>query len=265
MLLSLGPVFAVERSTNILLPVFSVHVSGDFYSCPSFVIKDILPLFLIIFLAVFYIVILRPLVCHWIPGILKRMWLGILLLTVPILFCFIVDTVSHTSISHSSECFIIMENSTSSNDLSASIGIKSPLFFIPNFSYSCGYLIFHIAVFEFICSQSPHSMKGLLIGTFYAIRGIFQLLGALLFMFPFLGWRLSSSFPSCGFAYYLINIIIALIGIVAYTWAATKYRNRQRDEPDNIYRYAEEYYEKGTNEPSSGYHNYDNLNVQTID
>ena len=105
-------------------------------------------------------------------------------------------------------------------------------------------------------------MKGLLISSFYAIRGVFQLLGALLFMFPFLGWRLSSSFPSCGFAYYLINIIVALIGIVAYMWTARRYRNRQRDEPDNIYRYAEEYYDKSEGERSSGY--YDNLNIQTI-
>ena len=105
-------------------------------------------------------------------------------------------------------------------------------------------------------------MKGLLIGTFYAIKGVFQLLGALLFMFPFLGWRISSSFPSCGFVYCLINIIVALIGIVAYTWTACRYQSRQRDEPDNIYRYAEEYYDRSQNEYSSGY--YDNLNVQTI-
>ena len=107
-------------------------------------------------------------------------------------------------------------------------------------------------------------MKGLLIGAFYAIRGMFQFLGALLFMLPFLGWRKSSSFPSCGFVYYLINIIVALIGIVAYTWNARRYRNRQRDEPDNIYRYAEEYYDRSQGEPSSGYDDYDNLDVHTI-
>ena len=49
------------------------------------------------------------------------------------------------------------------------------------------------------------------IGLMYAFLAF-----ALLFMFPFLGWRLSSSFPSCGFAYYLINIIVALIGIMGY-------------------------------------------------
>ena len=105
-------------------------------------------------------------------------------------------------------------------------------------------------------------MKGLLIGVFYAIRGVFQLLGTLLFMFPFLGWRISSSFSSCGFVYLLINIVVLLTGTVAYTWTASRYRNRQRDEPDNIYRYAKEYYDRSQGEYSSGY--YDNLNVQTI-
>ena len=81
------------------------------------------------------------------------------------------------------------------------LDINSMFLFVPNFFNSCGFLIFHIAVFEFICSQSPHSMKGLMIGVFYAIEGIFQFLGTLLFMFPFVSWNSSSSFPSCGFAY----------------------------------------------------------------
>ena len=108
-------------------------------------------------------------------------------------------------------------------------------------------MVFHIAVFEFICSQSPQSMKGLLIGTFFAIKGLFQLFGALVYMLPFTAWRLSSSFPSCGFVFYLINIVVGLLGLVAFTVAARRYSYRQRDEPDNIYRYAEEYYEKALN------------------
>ena len=266
-LVSLGPVFAVEKSTYLLLPGFSAHVSEYLYPfAVSFTIKDVLPLMLSICITVFYIVLLRPFIYFLIPGMLRRIWFGVFFLLIPALFSFVADTVSHTSISRSSECFlnVVNESNTINDGLSASVGIISPLFFIPNFFYSFGFLIFHIAIFEFICSQSPHSMKGLLIGAFYAIRGIFQLLGALLFMLPFLGWRKSSSFPSCGFIYYLINIIVALIGIVAYTWNARRYRNRQRDEPDNIYRYAEEYYDKSQGEPSSGYDDYDNLNVHTI-
>ena len=107
-------------------------------------------------------------------------------------------------------------------------------------------------------------MKGLLIGTFFAIRGAFQLFGVLLFLFPFLGWNSMSHFPSCGFVYNLVCMIVAFFGMTGYIWIAKQYQNRQRDEPDNIYRYAEEYYEKAQDEPNYDYDDYDNLNVHTI-
>ena len=86
--------------------------------------------------------------------------------------------------------------------------------------------------------------------TFFALRRIFQLLVTLIFMFPFIGHNLSASFPSCGFVYFLVNIVIALLGIVVYIWVAIKYQNRQRDKPDNVYHYAEEYYAKAHDEPN---------------
>ena len=104
-------------------------------------------------------------------------------------------------------------------------------------------------------------MKGLLIGTFYAIRGIFQLLGVLLFIFPFLGWRSSSSFPSCGFVYYLIIILISIFGLILFAWMSKKYQYRQRDEPDKIYQYAEEYYKN--RDESDGGSEYDIFNTLT--
>ena len=108
-------------------------------------------------------------------------------------------------------------------------------------------------------------MKGLLIGSFFAIKGIFQLFGIIVFILaPFSRWSIALSFPSCGFVYYLINITIGLSGLVAYFWVARKYQYRQRDEPDNIYRYAEECYAKAQDEPNYDYNDYDNLNVETI-
>ena len=53
---------------------------------------------------------------------------------------------------------------------------------------------------------------------------------------------------------------------MVYTWTARRYQNRQRDEPDNIYRYAEEYYDKDQGD-SSNYSDDENLwypyNIQT--
>ena len=69
----------------------------------------------------------------------------------------------------------------------------------------------------------------------------------------------------CGFVYYLINVVIALIGMIAFLFVTRRYQYRQRDEPDNIYRYAEEYYANAQEETSYDYDNdTDNLNVETI-
>ena len=52
---------------------------------------------------------------------------------------------------------------------------------------------------------------------------------------------------------------------MAYTCVARQYQYRERDEPDNIYRYAEDYYANAQDESSYGYDNDDdNLNVRTI-
>ena len=235
-LLSLGPLFAVERSSIALLPVFTIHLSGNFSSCihhrmslVPFVTNGILPSLLTICVTILYILFLRHLLCNCFLGMLKRMGLGMALLIAPHFCCFILDTVGHTHGSHTGlGCFLV----PSLTDHPLQINLLC--FFIPLLCSASGYVIFYIAIYEFLCAQSPHSMKGLLIGTLFAIRGIFQLLGALVIIFPFLDWRLSSSFPSCSFAYYLTNIVFAIVGFAAFVYVAKNYKYRQRDEPDNI-------------------------------
>ena len=265
-LLSLGPMLTVERITYILLPTFSVHLTGYYSHCVESIFGSNIPSSLIsIAIFVVYMLVLRPLFYDYIPGILKRMGLGMILLIVPTLSFFIIDIIGHTRVSHTSECFLTMDPHTFNySEVDMPLGI-SPLFvIIPSVFYSCGSLVFYVAVFEFICAQSPYSMKGILVGIFFAIIGVFQLLGALVIMLPFLGWRLSTSFPSCGFVFYLMNLVVALIGLVTFTCMAGKYQYRQRDEPDNVYRYAEEYYAKSQDEPNYDYYDYDNLDVQTV-
>ena len=186
-----------------------------------------------------------------------------MLMLTPILFFFILDTTTH-AITMSNSCFLLSTNNTTEALVRNNSAWPILLVNIPLGANIFGSMIFYIAIYEFLYSQSPHSMKGLMIGTFFAIRGTFQLLGILI-LFPFLGWRSSfPSFPSCGFIYNLTCMTIAFFGMAGYIWIAKKYQNRQRDEPDNIYRYAEEYYEKAQKEPNYSY-DYDNLNVCTID
>lgn len=95
------------------------------------------------------------------------------------------------------------------------------------------------SVLEFICSQSPHSMKGLLIGFLYAIKGLNEMVATSLTI-PFAA--VNASHPSCGLYYYLVNIAIGLIAVLVYVWVARRYRYRVRDEPCHVRQFAEDYY-----------------------
>ena len=118
--------------------------------------------------------------------------------------------------------------------LSASLSVVAVLQVLSALSH----MLIYIAVLEFICSQSPHSMKGLLIGLFFAIKGLYQITALLVIPFSII-----SNFPvSCGFFYYLVNIVIGVAALLLFVCVARGYRNRVRDEPCNIHRYAEEYY-----------------------
>ena len=266
-LLTLGPLFAVERSNNFLLPAFFAHLSqnniNSMYSC-SVLSNNTLPSVVIIFLLILYIVLVRPFVTKYIPGILKRVGLGMVLMIIPTLCFFIIDTVYHKVSPTNPGCFLRSTEAVDDFLRSTKAVDFHPFLLIPLLASVTGSMIFYIAIYEFIYSQSPHSMKGLMFGTFFAIRGVFQLLGALMFIFPFLGWNTLTAFPSCGFVYFLINMIAALFGIIAYIWVSRKYQHRQRDEPDNVYRYVDEYYSKAQDEPNYDYDDYDNLNVHTI-
>ena len=258
LLISLGPFLAIERSTYSLLPIFSNHLSPNFTALNTILsIHSIDSIHSLIVLSIFglYLIFLRPLIHDYVPGMLKRMRFGMMLMITPALCLFILDTVGHTKVSHDNNACFLMQTSDEK-----SLGISLLFLLIPLLTGSCGHIYFYIALYEFICAQSPHSMKGLLIGTFFAVRGVFQLLGVLLFILPFLGWRISSSFPSCGFVYYLVNILVAIFGLILFTSMSKKYQYRQRDEPDNIYRYAEEYY--GGRDTSSCNHtdNYNTIN-----
>ncbi len=101
-------------------------------------------------------------------------------------------------------------------------------------------MLIDIAVLEFILSQSPYSMKGLLLGYFFSTKSLFQAM-AIAFMFPFGRlWNVESL--SCGTGYYLMNIVLGVLELAFFTFVAKRYKYRTVNEPYNEYRYAEEYY-----------------------
>jgi peptide/histidine transporter 3/4 len=267
-LISLAPIMMVHFSIDGILGIFASHLDGKFLvvnvSELGFQVDTLTPL-MITFLIPIYLFLLRPFIQNYIPGIFKRIGLGMIFILLSLLCTSVMDAYGHIH-TNVTACFLHDDLFFDYDSRAVSLNINSYWLVIQYLLKAVGYMLLYIAVYEFICSQSPHAMKGLVIGTFFAIKGVFQLLGVVITYLPFgIGWKnIVLSFPSCGFVYYLINAIIALIGIVAYTCVARQYQYRVRDEPDNIYRYAEEYYANAQDEPNYDYDDYDNLDVHTI-
>jgi hypothetical protein len=91
---------------------------------------------------------------------------------------------------------------------------------------------------EFIISQSPVNMSGILMGTFWSLQTVFLSLGSLV-QLPFVYSNADSSEKSYDHIYscmsdnvwvYLINLLVLIVGFVVYIVCAWKYKRRQRDD-----------------------------------
>ena len=107
----------------------------------------------------------------------------------------------------------------------------------PSLCLGVGPLIVMTATLEFISAQSPQSVKGFLIGVFFAIRGLFQLLNSIIIVpfslkHPWASGEMLENPPvtNCGFVYLLFTCVVGLIGLILFSVAAKKYKYRKRDE-----------------------------------
>ncbi len=104
------------------------------------------------------------------------------------------------------------------------------------------HMLVYISVWEFICCQSPHSMKGLIFGVLYAIQGLFRSMAVALFTLFHHFWNIPSF--DCAISFLLVNIAIGVVAFLVYVCVSKRYKYRMRDEPSHVRRYAEEYYSK---------------------
>ena len=267
-LLALGPFFTADIAASAFLPILKHHMDNsqpnlaivyNWSFIPNSNAGTLCPLFIVVLIPI-YLKIIEPLFKRYIPTILKRVGIGLCLITVSVLCSLLVDTIGHAlpSGQNATSVFKQFERhmytgyedynhtrliiSTHYADLLVpSLQLSPYLLTIQNFLVAVAYILIYGGVFEFICAQSPHSMKGVLIGIFFAVKGLFQLIGVLAILLPFSFWKDS---PRAGLVYFLLNIVISAVGVVAFIVTARRYQYRQRDEFCNIRQYIEDFYEK---------------------
>ena len=253
-LFSFGTVFFLDFAADSVLPLFAGHITAfnfDLYNYIHILVQlGLLSPLLSIICIPFYICLLRPFISQYVPGMLTRMGLGMFLVLLSLVASVSMETAGHFEAgNNTTQCMISLVY----DDLQyPSPRPQNPaLLLIQLILSALSHMLIYTAVFEFICSQSPHSMKGLLIGVLYAIRGLYQLVAALLVL-PF---ALPPIHPiSCGFWYYVTNIVIGVVALLVYMCVAKRYRYRVRDEFCNIHQYAEDYY---SNPQQEQYNDYD--------
>ena len=107
---------------------------------------------------------------------------------------------------------------------------------------------------EFICAQSPQSMKGFLIGFMW----LMTILLVVLSYFIYYVWSTKCKKRGCGTGYFLFVTSLSILGFIAYCAVAKWYKRRERDDCFNNQAIVEEIFARRIAseqlEDSSSYH-----------
>ena len=252
-LLALGPVFVVDAPSSLIgLMAIGFHTGNVHYThsnnshkgiddCTSWelVWSGNLKYISGTLLFPLYIWFIFSCLHRRIPKMFTRLISGVVMYLLGNLFLLVNDLVGHiTSAKHRS----------TSNEGGMCLFVYGDYYFPhlemhwsvmipPSILLGVAQLVVLTTALEFISAQSPHFMKGLIVGILFAIIGVFQLIGAL-DLIPFsvkeiwdtASMRANPPLTNCGFAYLLFTFAVAFVGLVLFLIAAKKYTYRVRDD-----------------------------------
>ena len=107
---------------------------------------------------------ISPYIRRFLPSMLKRIGIGASMATICTLGLHLIDSIGHAT-RINVPCFF-----TTSNSGTLTLNLSPYLNIIPYILYELSYMILSISLIEFIIAQSPHSMKGVLIGFYYVLH-----------------------------------------------------------------------------------------------
>ena len=268
-LFAMGPMFALEvPSSYFVFPLFGLHdlhyrkhIGKDF--CDTIEGKwetgfietgSLMTMLSLTCLFPIYTCINFSLLYKKLNNIFRRIQLGAAFCLLGVISLLVVDVVGHslngTTGLNNTQCMfqVYRTNTTASYP---ALNLHWSVLIPPNLFLGIGPLIVIATTYEFISAQSPQSMKGLLIGVFFAIRGLFHFLNSiviLLFSFknPWARGEMSIHPPvtNCGFFYLLFTCIMGLAGLILFSITAKKYKYREREEGMFRQQHVEEVYER---------------------
>ena len=256
-LFAIGPVFMLEvPASYFVFPLFSLHTGHYYYKVwklhfcedthiwgPLTVDTTMMAVFSNFVWFPIYLWIVFSLFRNRMPRIFTRLAIGIVVSLLGVTSLLVIDVVGHASnFNRSANQTQCMFQATRTNDRNVTLSYPAlnmhwAVLVVPSLLLQIGPLLIIATVLEFISAQSPQSMKGLLVGVFFAIRGLFQFLNSIIIIplslkHPWASGEMLENPPvtNCGFVYLLFTCVAGLIGLVLFIVAAKKYKYRERNE-----------------------------------
>ena len=259
-LFAIGPSFALEvPASYFIFPLFGLHLVNPKYQYKNydqhcthklawkFMLGSGVGMNLVSIVILFpaYIWIIFYCLHKKVPKLFVRLGIGITLCLLGVVSLLIADVMGHThvlnknSFSEANHSLCVFQATISQNRsftypaLNMHWGVLIPSTLL----LGIGPMLVIATTLEFISAQSPQSMKGLLVGVFFAIRGLFQFLNSIVTIplslkQPWASREMIEHPPvtNCGFVYLALTSVTGLIGLILFSLAAKRYKYRTRDE-----------------------------------
>ena len=193
----------------------SHHRDLNFISC--FLTNNSIHSLVSTILILFYQWVIYPCLFKYIPSMLKRIGLGLVFAVFTPLYYVILYT-WHDHFNMTSYQAII----------------------IPQILYGISFIFIYPISLEFTIAQSPHQMRGLMVGLWYAAFGIGYVINISV-KFPF---NCQKDINCQSLYYYVVMTIAVLIILIVFIILAKWYKLRVRGNEVNIHLIAEEHYER---------------------
>ena len=206
--------------------VFTIWFLGDG------VILILIPLLEFIILPLF------PKFEYFLNNSLKGLGLAMMCIITAVLFIFLLDLIGRLLTKENVPCYLEW------TPADPYINLNCWVLFIPAILSGITDMLKFICIFEFLCSQAPFEMKGMLIGLFWFLRAIFVSISSVL---RIIIHKLNPEGPSklsCTSWFMVILGVTLIVGAILYAVLAHWYVNRVRDDELNLRTAIEDHFEQ---------------------
>ena len=174
-----------------------------------------------------------PKIEYFLLNSLRGIGMSYILILMGLVSMVILNLVGHFTTRGDVQC----ATSSSGNDV---VQLSFLYYSIPLFFSCLADFLSYIYTLQFICSQAPANMIGMLFGIYWFLRSLYTNIAGLFSL-----WNIDGPGKiSCSFWILSVQIIICVVGMIVYVFVAKWYEKRRKDEDYDVHATVEATYHR---------------------